>query len=117
MIQHEYDAVCTAGQRLLATLPDRKPAGFQAPHLHNWPTVSDGVLTSELREVEAALSDLEQAQAAYTTSVSASQSTTLEKGVVLASPLLLTLALALRVTKVSGEIRLAASQKASAGPA
>lgn len=114
-IQQEYDAACQFARQMLTRLPSDPPPDLQGLRLADRPKVTDPVLQQVFeglsREVESYL----RARRAMDQTIAATKRTPLEDTLALFGPLLLAVALALRMTKVSGEIRMS-RQTAKASP-
>lgn len=107
-IQKEYDAVCDFAKRILGQLPEGPPADLSQLHLDDRPHVTAKSLLDTLKGLDDRAAWYRRARKTYDDTVEASGRTSFESSALIMAPLLLAVALALRITKVTGEIRLKA---------
>lgn len=105
-IQIEYDNVCSFGGQLNSRTPADPPEDLKVLKLDEHPTVTDGLLTDMLSSVKEKAKIYIEARRVYDQTVDAQNSTYLEIVLTFSAPLLLAIALALRITKVTGELRM-----------
>lgn len=104
--QREYDKACDFARQLLNRLPSTPPANLSALRLDERPHITDDVLRDSFAGLDREAESYLRAKEALDQTVSASDRTSLDETLAVFSPLLLAVALALRITKVTGEIRL-----------
>jgi hypothetical protein len=111
-ILHEYNRVCEWFNQVSATFPKTEPSG-EIPFTSL--PASPEVTLKDLRETVAGLRvtfDYYNERARYVAMLRAStEHSDAEQALTLVSPLLLAFALALRITKVTGEVRLELKKK------
>ncbi len=107
-MQREYDAVCEFAKQLSTRLPAEPPPDLEALRLGDRPKTTDVILRYVFAGLDRESGSYLHARRALDQTVAASQRTVGEKTLGVLGPLLLAIALALRITKVSGEIRLQA---------
>lgn len=106
--QQEYDAVCEFAKQVQKRIPLEPPANLASLGLTERPRVTDLSLLDMLKGLDERSDWYLHARKTYEDTVVASKQTELEGFLTVLAPLLLALALALRITKVTGEIRLQA---------
>ena len=107
-IQREYDSVCQFAKQLQSRVPSDPPADLQGLALTERPRVTDDVLRNILDGLDRESESYIRARRAFNQTLAATQRNSLDVTLVFLWPLLLAVALALRITKVTGEIRLQA---------
>jgi hypothetical protein len=106
-LQREYDAACTWAKQTrdaLNKVQAPPPTPLVRADLPSPPDVSDASLNGMLRGFETQFRFFETEIAAFIQVRKASEATAAERAFVNLSPFLLALGLALRITKVTGEI-------------
>ena len=109
--QNEYDAACAWAKQMTDNLAKRAsspPEPIDRASLPSRPVVSDGGLRDMFRGLDNQFEYFEQNMDAYRALREKSQQTPIEQGLVFLGPFLLAAALAVRITKVTGEIALEA---------
>jgi hypothetical protein len=105
-MQAEFDRVCERFGEMLSTLPQIPPESLNENELRDRPPVEDTILLDLYGDLDAAIVRFSEAKRVLAESRESVRRTGLEISLVATAPILLALALALRVTKVSGELRL-----------
>lgn len=105
-VQEEFDAICRYGKSLVKAIPMEPPEDFDKLRLPNRPKVKDAMLLEALESLDGALEDYREAKRRLKVVEAAKDQTDIELALVALSPLLLSIALAVRITKVTGEILL-----------
>lgn len=105
-VQTQFRKVCDYGKRLYASLPTQPPEAPLGLKLPARPAVTDRGLLGYYEMFDNAWKDYIQAEHWVKKLDAATTRTDTEETFVLLSPILLAVALALRITKVTGEIRL-----------
>ena len=108
-LQEEYDQVCAFGREAIRKMPAQMPKESQLPGLGSQPRVEDSLLKELLSNVERWREDYSIRRAELDRIRRDTQHSPLEESVEILAPLLLPLALALRITKVTGELKLESS--------
>lgn len=103
-VQEEFDRICNYGKALAKALPP-EPSEDQL-RLPSRPRVKDAMLLEVLGRLDYALEDYTEAKRRLKLVEAAKDQTGAELSLVALSPLLLSIALAIRITKVTGEILL-----------
>jgi hypothetical protein len=106
--QQEYNAVCDFARQLYARMTAEPPENLESLGLTNRPRVTQRSLTDMLKGLDDYAAWFVKAQNAYSQTVMAAERSDLEKTLTAMSPLFLAVALALRITKVTGEFKLGA---------
>ncbi len=107
--QREYDVACEYFKSLVTVLPATVSEEFdrvEIPSSLKRPSVTDRILIEDFKRLDQAFGDYDQAQQVLEELVASQSRSNLEMTVAILGPLLLAFALALRITKVTGEIKL-----------
>jgi hypothetical protein len=104
--QAQFRKVCEYGRRLYASLPTKPPGELGELKLPVRPTVSDESLLNYYKWFDDTLSEYAQAEHQFRKLKAATEKTDTEEMLVFFAPIFLAVGLALRVTKVTGEIQL-----------
>jgi hypothetical protein len=115
-IQRQYRLVCKASGALLAALPLETPDQLPPILRTQRPPISDTILLSFYSDVDEAGRMFLREQSQYNQTRDAAERSEWDSTLVVVSPILLALALALRITKVTGEIRIEKLAAATALP-
>jgi hypothetical protein len=108
-MQREYDLACEYYKSLVAALPTTVPEKFdrvEMPSNLKRLSFTDKILVEDFRRLDRAFGDYAQAQKELEELVASQSRSNLEMSAAILGPLLLAFALALRITKVTGEIKL-----------
>jgi hypothetical protein len=105
-VQGEYDDMCRFGRALLSALPKEAPMDTNEIKWPPRPRTTDKSLIEMLSDLDRVQADYTQAAISLEKTKELSERSDGEYALVVISPFLLMLALALRVTKVTGEILL-----------
>ncbi|MEO6191461.1 MAG: hypothetical protein ABIS20_00500 [Thermoanaerobaculia bacterium] len=105
-VQAQFREVCNYGKMLYASLPPKPPKAPRELKLPLRPRVSDQQLLGFYVTFDSSWNEYIQAEHWLKELMDAAEKTDAEVTFVFFSPILLALALALRITKVTGEIRL-----------
>ncbi|MBI4317544.1 MAG: hypothetical protein HY675_03560 [Chloroflexi bacterium] len=107
-VQKEYDAVCSFAKQAQQRLSPEPPESVEVLKSMTRPVVGDQLLNDILTEFDLTTREYERIRRLFDDMRVASERSTAETAFAIAAPLLLAFALALRITKVSGEIALEA---------
>jgi hypothetical protein len=107
-IQAEYDRVCEYGKQLKARLPAEPPQQLDVTPFRNRPKVGDGMLSQIYAELDSAVLRYQGVETRVAEVLTAAERSEADVTWSILSPLLLAVALALRITKVTGELKLGA---------
>ena len=107
-LQREHDEICRFASRLYKALPPEPPDTLKQEQFRNRPGANSRILLEILSELDESLATYIATERVVAETVAARERTVGEVTFVVAWPLLLAVALALRITKVTGEIRLEA---------
>jgi hypothetical protein len=109
VLRKEFDNVCEFGRQALAKVPDQPPTAmkdFDAIGLRDRPAVSSVFLKSLFKDLDLSLETYANYLADYQRLRKLNEYSDLELIFAVISPNLLAVALALRLTKVTGELKL-----------
>jgi hypothetical protein len=107
--QRQLDAVCEFGKTAVAALPPEVTSEpLDLTPLRTRPQVQDAFLLHEYSVLDRAIAGYVEAEDKTSALVAASERSSFEIILAVVSPWILTVALALRITKVTGELRLRA---------
>jgi hypothetical protein len=101
-IQAEYDAVCKFARE--SALPTKPPETLTEFHMASRPSTSNEVLLDIFKDLDRALARYRTADSEYHGTVDMAKRRGADLALITISPILVTLALALRITKVTGEL-------------
>jgi hypothetical protein len=104
-LQAEYDQSCAFGRASLARLPADPPNDSALAFLRERPPVTDGMLKAIFGELDLMLSRYSAARDRHTRLVGDSEYSFTDEALLSLAPFLFCFALALRITKVTGELR------------
>ena len=104
--QAQFRKLCDYGKKLYASLPSKPPDAFLELKLPARPAVTDQSLLGYYEMFDSAWNEYAQAERWIKELKAASARTDTEEIFLFLSPIFLAVALALRITKVTGEIRL-----------
>jgi hypothetical protein len=107
--QKEYDNVCEYYRNLDAALPknaSEKPQPIELPSALNRPNTNERILEEDFSRLDNFLLSYNKAQQDYAELESSQKKTDFENTATILGPLLFSFALALRVVKVTGEVKL-----------
>ena len=107
-IQRQHDEACEFASQLVRTLPNEPPEKLDAGNMPERPHVTDRFLLEIFAGLDQQLTEYREARGRFDEIQAARDLTQGEKVFATIWPLLLAIALALRITKVSGEIHLEA---------
>ncbi len=112
--QRQYDVVCQSAGKLLNALPSGTPESLPRTLSAIRPRISDPILSSFYAQVDDAARLFLREDGEYRKTRDAAERSEWDWVLVVTSPVLLALGLALRITKVTGEIRIEKSAAAAA---
>jgi hypothetical protein len=104
-IQVEYNRVCEFGRGVLNKVPSEMPKESGFPDFGKWPEVKDGILKEIFSEIEQAIDRYRVARNNLEALRKDAEYSSLDDNLLFLSPFLFAVALALRITKVTGELR------------
>lgn len=104
-IQREYDSVCDFGRQLRSGLPSEPPEKLDTAPFVKRPSVTDRMLKQIYSELDSEVGRYESVETAIAKTTAAAGRSSGELTLSILSPLLLAIALALRITKVTGELK------------
>jgi hypothetical protein len=105
-IVREFDSACKFTTTLAGAIPPKAPEKLDTTIFKRRPVVTDEGLKEQFGWIDSSLSDYFLADAAYRETERAKRRSDIDLAYSVGAPLLLIIALALRITKVTGEIRL-----------
>ena len=105
-IQRHYDAVCKFAQTLLRALPSEPPDELNHAVFSGRPATNHADLREQYAWIDESAKSYDDANEQYHSTAGSAERTSGEVALAVLSPLLLAVALALRFTKVTGEIGL-----------
>lgn len=106
LVQKEFDSACAFGRELTEKLPTTPPDRLDRAIFRQRPIVTQASLRDLYLQLDQSLDSYEGAHRQYMSTVLAAERSSTEVAFSFASPVLFVMALALRFTKVTGEIRL-----------
>lgn len=104
--QREYNDVCKFAKSLLLQMPLKTNGYLDTTIFFNRPNVKDAILLSHYKRLDEMLNNFIAAEGQLTLISIASNKSDFERTMGLLSPFIFAIALAIRVTKVTGEIKL-----------
>jgi hypothetical protein len=104
-IQQEYNQVCDYARQLYAKMTPKPPEDLESIGITDRPSVAQRLLSDILNRLDDHAAWFLSAKSAYRHTVKAAERSALERTLMAMSPLLLAVALALRITKVTGELK------------
>ncbi len=105
-IQDEYNQACFFARNLYTQLPADPPPDLASTQLRDRPALNDEVLVSLFANLDRSADNYVRAKRAFESLVASTDRTPGEKQLATLFPFLLAIALALRISKVTGEILL-----------
>jgi hypothetical protein len=105
-IQIEYNLVCEHARRLLQIIPIEAPDSLDTTLFVKRPVVTDPILKDQYLSLENAITEYNNAHKIFSKIKKFTQKSDIEYTLGLLGPFILAIALALRITKVSGELQL-----------
>ena len=104
-VQAEYDRVCAFGKDAIAKIPTQMPGEIAFPDFGPWPDVKNEMLKQMFSEDQRRIDEYKDERQKLEEIRRDAQYSSLDSSVLFLSPLLIAIALALRITKVTGELR------------
>ena len=105
-VQEAFDRVCEFARQAISKVPMTMTEGNGFPSFGDWPNVREPMLQQMFGEIDAAKTRYELAQAELNRFRNDAQFSVFDEALLFFSPFMLAIALALRLTKVTGELRL-----------
>jgi len=104
-LQAEFDRVCAFGRAALNKIPTEMPKETGFPDVGAWPDVKSGMLTQVFTEDKQAIDRYRATRETFDKLRGDAEYSALDSNLFFLTPLLIAVALALRMTKVTGELR------------
>lgn len=105
-IQNEFDKICSFARDLNKRMPNDPPEDIRELNILSYPAVKDVVLQDMLKRLPYCVKKYEDARKVYKETESAIHRSEIEIVFFILGPFFLAIALALRITKVTGELML-----------